>query len=82
MSEYWLKNFKDDIEDIIMKQNKMPVVSHIHRNEELAGLQLRIPVYVKADAENAAVHLGTSMNRLVEAAIIWYLEALKKEGSL
>lgn len=59
-----------------------PALSYIHRNAELVNLQTRILPELKEEAEHAAEQLGTSLNRLVEGALKWYLIQLKKEGSI
>jgi predicted transcriptional regulator len=68
-----------------MKQRKVidkPALSWIRRGLEMESTQLRLPSEVKKETMEAAEKLDTSMNHFVEAAIKWYLDALKKEGSL
>lgn len=62
--------------------HRKPAASYIKRCVELESLQVRISHELKQKAELAADKLGTSLNRLAEAAIDWYIEQLKKEGSL
>lgn len=61
---------------------KAPTQSYIKRGIETVSVQIRIDSELKHEAEKARLKLGTSLNRLVEAAIKWYLVELKKEGSL
>ena len=61
---------------------KKPTESYIKRNIEMVSLQTRIDHDLKKEAEKAAQALGTSLNRFVEAALLWYLDQLKKEGTL
>lgn len=59
-----------------------PAESYIHRMVELTQIHTRIPEDVKEQAESACDKLGTSMQRFIEASLRWYLEELKKEGSI
>lgn len=59
-----------------------PAESYIKRGLEIESLQVRVCSDLKRDAQIASEKLNTSLNRLVEAALKWYLEQLKKEGEL
>jgi predicted HicB family RNase H-like nuclease len=59
-----------------------PAAAYIKRGVETVSMQTRISAELKHEAEMAADKLGTSLNRLNEAALIWYLKQLEKDGSL
>ena len=64
-----------------MKQRK-PAERFIQRNLELVSLQTRVPIELKEEIDQVSEQLETSQARFVEAAVKWYIDALKKEGSL
>lgn len=65
-----------------MKPTPKPSLSYIKRQEPVIALKLKILPELKHEAESASAKLGTSLNRFVEASVKWYLDALKKDGSI
>jgi predicted HicB family RNase H-like nuclease len=55
---------------------------YIKRRVRGESFQLRIEPKVKAQCKLAAKKLNSSLNKLGEAALIFYIEALKKDGAL
>jgi predicted HicB family RNase H-like nuclease len=62
--------------------NMKPAAAYIHRGIEREALMTRVPPDLNNQVDLASGKLGTSKNLFVEAALRWYLEQLKKEGSL
>jgi predicted HicB family RNase H-like nuclease len=56
---------------------RKPIESYIKRNVETQSMQVRVSAKLKFDAELTAKAMNTSLNRLVEAALEYYLEQLK-----
>ena len=57
-------------------------VTFLNTDKESKRLYVRIPATLKSDMEKAAEKFEISLNRFTEGAIAWYIETLKKEGSL
>ena len=64
------------------KESMEPPESWIRRGVELVPLSARVPQETKDRAEEAARILETSLNRFTEAALNWYMEALKQGKKL
>jgi predicted HicB family RNase H-like nuclease len=65
-----------------MKKEIKRAESFIRRDVELVQIAVRIPPELKAEAEMASERVDTSMNRFIEAALTWYIQKLKEEGSI
>lgn len=61
---------------------KKPLKKYIRRPAKTESLQLRIDAKLKHEIDLCATKLNTSMNRFAEAAVTFYMEALKKDGAL
>lgn len=61
---------------------KKPAERYIKRSIEIESLQVRVDSNLKRQVEMAAKKLNSSLNRFSEAALNFYLEALKKDGTL
>jgi predicted HicB family RNase H-like nuclease len=61
---------------------KLPAESWIKRDKTMMAFNVRIDEEVKKETEKAAKKLDTSLNRFTEAALSWYIDALKKDGAL
>lgn len=62
--------------------HRKPAEGYLHRGVDVVPILTRIPPELKEEAELAADKLGTSLNRFIESSLRWYLDALKKEGSI
>jgi hypothetical protein len=66
----------------VMKSLMKPAEKYIKRGVELEQMQTRIDCELKRGVERAAAVLDTSLNRFVEAALKWYLDALRRDGDI
>lgn len=61
---------------------KKPTEKYIRRANRVESVQLRIDSTLKRQMQQSAKKLNSSMNRFTEAALHFYIDALKKEGVL
>lgn len=77
-----LVNKVSETEKIEKDKIEKPAKAYLRRAQATEKLQLRIDVFLKLKAETEAKKLNTSINRLTEAALKWYLDELEKTANL
>lgn len=61
---------------------KLPAEKYIKKNTETEIITIRVPPSLKKEAIQRSDEYGTSINRICEAALLYYFEALDKKRKI